>query len=77
MPRYTNESAAGRARVKTYGADRTEREVNNAPNSEMPLVQKVDPSVRLGGLRGDIMGNVPLERQMRKPEAYKAKNGSA
>lgn len=36
----------------------------------------VDPSVRLGPLKGEPLGCVPLERTMQKPMAYKAKKGA-
>lgn len=38
-------------------------------------VQKTDPSVRLGPLRGEPNGCVPIERTMAKPQAYKEKAG--
>lgn len=37
---------------------------------------KVDPSVRLGPLTGPIVGEVPMERTMKKPQAYKQKQGT-
>jgi hypothetical protein len=75
--KYTNESSAGRARAKSYGSDRTEAVPDNALNSMPPPAQKVDPSVRLDDLKGEIMGNVPLATQMAKPQAYQAKKGAA
>ncbi len=37
--------------------------------------QKVDPSVRLGALRGEPLGAVPMSVTMAKPQAYKARKG--
>lgn len=37
--------------------------------------QKTDPSVRLGPLRGEPLGAVPMSVTMGKPQAYKAKRG--
>jgi hypothetical protein len=76
MTKYTNESAAGRARAASYGADRSERMPDGGAGTMQSGAQKVDPSVRLGDLKGDILGNVPLADQMRKPMAYQAKKGS-
>lgn len=45
-----------------------------APDNQEP--RKIDPSVRLSDpLPGPINGEVPLERTMRKPEAYKPTKG--
>lgn len=38
---------------------------------------KVDPSVRLGELRGEPNGCVPMATTMAKPQAYKASRGPA
>lgn len=73
MPKFTNESSVGRARAASYGSERAPLGGNL---TEPAPAQKVDPSVRLGGLRGDLIGNVPLSSQMRKPAAYQAKKGS-
>jgi hypothetical protein len=73
--KYTNEGRLGASRAAAL--NKTEREVDNAPNSMPPPAQKVDPSVRLDDLKGEIMGNVPLATQMAKPQAYQAKKGAA
>lgn len=75
MKKYTTESTAGRARAQSYKSG-PEPMGTNGPNSMPASVQKVDPSVRLGDLKGEINGNVPLAEQMRKPMAYQAKKGS-
>ena len=38
---------------------------------KMPRASAVDPSVKLGPIEGPINGEVPLERTMAKPEAFK------
>lgn len=74
MPKYTNEGSLGRSRAAAL--NKPEREVNPF-SSEMPLTKgQVDTSVRLGDLKGEINGNVPLNVQMAKPQAYQAKKGS-
>lgn len=74
MPKYANESAAGARRAASY--NKPEREVNPF-SSEVPLGKgQVDPSVRLGDIKGEINGNVPMDVQMAKPQAYVAKKRS-
>jgi len=74
MPKYTNESAAGARRAASY--NKPEQQPNPF-SSEMPLEKgQVDPSVRLGDIKGEINGNVPMNVQMAKPQAYVAKKGS-
>lgn len=67
--KYTNEGRLGAERAASY--NKREAMPDNAPNSQPPAAQKVDPSVKLGDLKGEIMGNVPLDEQMRKPQAYR------
>lgn len=73
MTKYTNESSAGRARANSYGSERAPL---GGSLTEPAPAQKVDPSVRLGDIKGEILGNVPLASQMRKPAAYQGKKGS-
>lgn len=71
--KYTNESAAGARRAASY--NKPERE----PNVTSDIVsgaRMVDPSVRLGPLKGEVNGNVPMSVQMAKPQAYQAKKGA-
>lgn len=75
MTKYTNESSAGRARAASYGSERAP--LGGSLTEQSPPAMKVDPSVRLGDLKGEILGNVPLATQMRKPAAYQGKKGSA
>ncbi len=49
---------------------------NGLLSSESPQGQKVDPSVRLGPLHGEIMGAVSMEKTMQKPRAYKPTRNS-
>lgn len=72
--RYTNESAAGARRAASY--NKTESQPNAFSTIEPLGKGQVDPSVRLGDIKGEINGNVPLARQMAKPQAYEAKKGS-
>lgn len=73
---YSTEGQKARERVKGYGSERAERMPGNAPNSEVSGAQRVDTSVRLGDLKGEIIGDVPMERQMAKPQAYVPKKGA-
>jgi hypothetical protein len=76
--RYTTE-----AKNKTkFDSEHSRMEYSSLPEGAPVKVmtneqggQKVDPSVRLGPLRGEPNGAVPLERTMRKPMAYKEKAG--
>lgn len=74
MPRFTNEGALGARRAAAL--NKRETIPDNGPNSMPPAVQKVDTSVRLGELRGEIAGNVPMATQMAKPAAYREKKGA-
>lgn len=68
MKQYTTESGkAGRA---------SEIEPDYGTGSDEQGGMKVDPSVRLGALKGEPLGSVPLERTMQKPQAYIPKKGT-
>lgn len=72
--KYTNESTAGAARAASY--NKLEQQPNPTSSIEPLGKGQVDPSVRLGDIRGEINGNVPMSVQMAKPQAYQAKKGS-
>jgi len=60
----------------TYPNVNQGREPDYGTNSSEQGGQKVDPSVRLGEMKGEPLGCVPLERTMRKPMAYQEKKGA-
>lgn len=70
--KYTNESAAGRARAQALMG---KPETANEPATTTGA-QRVDPSVTLGPLTGEIRGAVPMSVTIGKPQAYQAKKGS-
>ena len=74
MKKYSTESEAGRRRASSYGT--TEMMPDGGRGTEPPPAQRVDPSVRLGDIKGEIIGNVPMSVQMAKPQAYIPKKGS-
>lgn len=72
--KYTNESSLGRRQAAAL--NKPEKMPGNAPNSEVSGAQRVDPSVRLGDLKGEPAGSVAMETTMGKPRAYQAKKGA-
>jgi hypothetical protein len=73
MTKYANEGAGGARRAASYGKERAPLGGNiTEPAPRM----KVDASVRLGDINTPILGNVPMETQMRKPAAYQPKKGT-
>jgi hypothetical protein len=72
--KYTNESAAGRARAEALGRGNPQGQPTEAPTTRG--AQKVDPSVTLGPREGEIRGAVPMSVTIGKPQAYTAKKGS-
>lgn len=69
--KYTSSSS----KVKNYPSVDKPEHVPDVMTDIVEGAKKVDPSVRLGALRGEPNGSVPMEVTMRKPEAYKAKAG--
>lgn len=55
----------------TYPNVKQGREPDYGTGSDKVGGMPVDPSVRLGPLKGEPLGCVPLERTMQKPMAYK------
>jgi hypothetical protein len=76
MTKYTNESSAGRARAASYGRGPEMMPSGGGADTKPAQAQRVDSSVRLGDLKGEIGGNVPMSVQMAKPAAYQAKKGT-
>lgn len=76
MRKFSTESIAGQRRASSYGTAATETMPDGGRGTEPPPAQRVDPSVRLGDIKGDILGNVPMSVQMAKPQAYIPKKGS-
>ena len=74
MKKYTNESSAGRARAQSYL--RGPEKMPDGGEMTMQPAQRVDPSVRLGDIKGAILGDVPMDVQMAKPQAYQPKKGT-
>jgi len=67
--KYTNEANGGKL------TPATEREPDYSTGSDEQNPMKVDPSVRLGELRGEPLGCVPMATTVAKPQAYKATKG--
>lgn len=71
MKKFTTASDAGAARARSYSM--------SEPMDEQPSPadgMKVDPSVRIGPLRGEQRGSVPMNVTIGKPQAYQAKKGT-
>lgn len=71
--KYTTQHNGGKANYPKVDQAHTSN-INTGSDEQAGM--KVDPSVRLGELRGEPPGSVPLARTMQKPMAYRAKNGS-
>lgn len=56
--KYANESAKGAARAASY--KRSGDDNRSVEEPVYPAGRKVDPSVCIGPLRGEICGNVPI-----------------
>lgn len=71
--KYSTERQGTKA---TYPNVNQGREPDYSSGSDGQGGMKVDPSVRLGPLKGEPLGCVPLERTMHKPQAYISKKGA-
>lgn len=69
-------STARNGTKATYPNVNQGKDPDYASGSDEQAGQKVDSSVRLGALRGEPLGSVPLDRTMQKPQAYKATKGT-